>query len=72
MTTLLELDAREELTPRECARRAVDRGASPEAARAVTRAFEEVRYGGAPVTDDRRERATQGLQRVRGDLGGAA
>ncbi|WP_049972908.1 DUF4129 domain-containing protein [Haladaptatus cibarius] len=40
-------------TPGECAREAVDAGADRTAAETLTQTFEEVRYGGAPITDDR-------------------
>lgn len=52
-------------TPSECADIARDTGADPEAVADITETFEEVRYGGRPVTDERRERARQGLERLR-------
>lgn len=69
MVSLVGVDDRETKTPRECADRAIDRGVEPQAVEAVTRPFEEVRYGGAPVSEDRRNQATRGLQQVRTDLG---
>lgn len=51
-------------TPREHAERAADRSADPEAASALTRLFEEVRYGSETVTSDRRERARAYLDRL--------
>ncbi len=69
MVSLVGVDDRETKTPRECADRAIDRGVEPRAVEAVTRPFEEIRYGGAPVSDDRRDQANRGLQQVRTDLG---
>lgn len=40
-------------TPGECAREAIDAGGDEDAVRTLTRTFEEVRYGGEPITDDR-------------------
>lgn len=57
-------------TPAECAAAAIEAGLDPAAVRTVTETFEEVRYGGAPVTDERRERARRGLDRLGG--GGSA
>lgn len=57
-------------TPGECASEAVDEGLDPAGVRTVTDVFEEVRYSDAPVTDDRRRRARQGLQRVDDSPGG--
>lgn len=55
-------------TPREYENAAVRAGFDPDAVSQVTRAFEEVRYGGQPVTDDRRRRANEAVSRL--DLGG--
>lgn len=60
--------ARGARTTREYERAAVEAGLDPDAVGQVTRAFEEVRYGGQPVTDERRQRATEGIQRL--GLGG--
>ncbi|MFC5367591.1 DUF4129 domain-containing protein [Salinirubrum litoreum] len=59
------VDAERALTPRERAALATDRGADPEAIWSLTALFEEVTYGGAPVTEQRRERATHHLSRLR-------
>lgn len=56
-------------TPGECANEAVDEGLDPSGVRIVTEVFEEVRYSDAPVTDDRRRRARQGIQRVDDGIG---
>ena len=69
MVSLVGVDDRGTMTPRECADRAVEGGVDPDAVAAVTEPFEEVRYGDAPPSADRRDRARQGLQRVRADLG---
>lgn len=54
-------------TPLECARAAVEAGMDPDAVETLTRTFEEVRYGDRPVTEDRRERAREGLRKLRGE-----
>jgi hypothetical protein len=53
-------------TPGECAREAIDAGGDEEAVRTLTRTFEEVRYGGAPVTDDRLDRIRHETDRLGG------
>ena len=65
MVERVGLADRHDLTPDEHAERAVDRGIDHEAAAALTRAFEEVRYGDAPVTDERRRRARERVQEIR-------
>lgn len=59
-----DVDGNPSRTPREWAITAVDAGADPSAVEAVTRTFEEVRYGEAPVTDDRIHRVRRGLAEV--------
>lgn len=51
-------------TPGECAREAVEAGADEDAIETLTRTFEEVRYGGAPVTDDQRDRIRPHAERL--------
>lgn len=51
-------------TPSECASAAVAAGVDPHAVDTLTRLFEEVRYAGAPVTDERRQQAQVHLQRL--------
>lgn len=53
-------------TPSECAAAAVEADLDPSAVRTLTDVFEEVRYGERPVTDERRERAQRGLDRLGG------
>jgi hypothetical protein len=53
-------------TPSQCAAAAVEADLDPAAVRTVTDVFEEVRYGDRPVTDERRERARRGLERLDG------
>lgn len=69
MAALVDADVAETESPRQCATRAVEAGADRSAVDRVTTAFEEVRYGHAPVTDDRRRRAHEGLDAVRSQLG---
>ena len=68
MDERLDLDDRTHLTPRECAAAARDRGADDETVRDLTALFEEVRYGNARVTDERRERAERTVERLRSQL----
>jgi len=68
MVERLDLDDRTHLTPRECAAAARDRGADDETVRDLTALFEEVRYGNARVTDERRERAERTVERLRSQL----
>lgn len=49
-------------TPSECAAAAAEAGLDPDAVRTLTDVFEEVRYGEAPVTEGRLERARAGLR----------
>ena len=65
MVERLGLAGRYDLTPGEHADRAADRGVDPEVASSLTRLFEEVRYGDAPVTDERRRRARERVQEIR-------
>lgn len=51
-------------TPAECARAAVDAGMDSDAVATITTHFEEVRYGDAPLTDERRRQAREWLQRL--------
>lgn len=51
----------------DLAEMAIEAGYDPDAVWTLTRAFEEVAYGGRPVTEDRTERAEQSLQRLRQD-----
>jgi hypothetical protein len=64
----LDLDDRRDLTPRECAAAARAHGADAESVRNLTALFEEVRYGGARVTDERRERAEKTVEHLRSQL----
>lgn len=52
-------------TPSECADLAREAGADEDAVEQITRTFAEVRYGGRPVTDERRQRAREGIERLR-------
>jgi hypothetical protein len=68
MVERLDLDDRRDLTPREYAAAARQRGADADAVQTLTGLFEEVRYGGARVTEERRERAEEIKNRVRSQL----
>ncbi|WP_415379367.1 DUF4129 domain-containing protein [Halosimplex sp. TS25] len=69
MAALVDGDAVETTSPRECARRAVAAGADRAAVERLTETFESVRYGHASVTPARRDRALDGLADVRSQLG---
>jgi preprotein translocase subunit SecG len=60
------IDDPQRRTPSECATAAIEEGHDPGAVQTLTETFEEVRYGGKPVTDERRERARKGLDRIGG------
>ena len=55
---------REARTPGELARAAVDRGDPAEAVERLRDVFRDVRYGGAPVTDDRTRAAVEAARTV--------
>lgn len=53
-------------TPVECADVARESGIDPSTVETVTRAFEEVRYGGRPVTAERRRAVREAMEDIRG------
>lgn len=61
MVRRLDVDRPWTRTPTEFAAAAVEAGMDPDAVERVTSAFEDVHYGGAPVTSTHRERARAGL-----------
>jgi hypothetical protein len=65
MVCCLGLDGESTKTPDECAARAVDAGYDPDAVRAVTEAFQSVRYGGYPVTEDLAAQTRAAIERIR-------
>lgn len=66
MVDRLDIDQPHTRTPSECASAAVEADMDPSAVQTLTNVFEEVRYGEKPVTDERRQRAKRGLERIRG------
>lgn len=64
MARRLDVDDPESTTPAEFAREAVRAGMDPDGVRTLTDAFEEVRYGGAGVTEDRKRRAREGYRKL--------
>ncbi|QLG29732.1 DUF4129 domain-containing protein (plasmid) [Halorarum halophilum] len=68
MVQRLDLDDELAATPGEVAGAAVDAGVDREVVEGITRPFEEVRYGGAPVTEERRARAQEALERFRAQI----
>lgn len=69
MTTLLDLSDPEVTTPGEFADEATSAGMNREDVARLTTLFEEVRYGDAPVTADRRQQAREALQRIESRYG---
>jgi hypothetical protein len=69
MTAALDPDDAETVTPREFQHHAIAAGMSPDDVRELTRLFEQVRYGGEPVTADREERAVRVLRRIESTYG---
>lgn len=70
MVRRLDLDDPGTMTTSECASAAIEAGLDREAVQRLTETYEEVRYGGRPVTEDREEVARQSRRRI--DAGGGA
>jgi hypothetical protein len=64
MTAELPVGSPETTTPAEFAEAAVEAGIDRADVAELTRLFEQVRYGAAPVTDERATRATAALRRI--------
>lgn len=64
MVALLDAPDPQSGTPREFATAAVDAGMNPQQVDVLTRTFEEVRYGDAALSEERRERAIEALRRI--------
>ena len=64
MVKRLDIDSARSKTPGEYAHAARDAGMDPSAVDTITGVFQEVRYGGQSVTDERRRRARQGLREL--------
>lgn len=64
MATAVGVTSPTSTTPAEFAAAAVEAGVDPADAETLTALFREVRYGGAPVTEDRVELARQTLRRI--------
>lgn len=60
----LDLAEPEAMTPAECATTAVESGFDREAVETLTETFEEIRYGGRPVTPERIGRAWRSARRL--------
>ncbi|WP_224449144.1 DUF4129 domain-containing protein [Haloprofundus salilacus] len=70
MLASVGLERETKLTPRERGEKVAERGEDAEAVWGLTSLYENVRYGGAAVTDERRQRARDYLRRFRGNSGG--
>lgn len=68
MVRRLDVEEPETMTTSECAAAAVEAGLDREAVRRLTETYEEVRYGGQPVTEHREQVARQSQRRL--ELGG--
>jgi len=64
MVALLDAPDPQSGTPRQFAAAAIEAGMDPDDVAILTRTFEEVRYGGASLSEERRERATTALRRI--------
>jgi len=64
MTAHLDVERPDASTPAEFADAAVDAGMDRDDVAELTRLFEAVRYGDAPATAERAERATAALRRI--------
>ncbi|MFB6219563.1 MAG: DUF4129 domain-containing protein, partial [Halobacteriaceae archaeon] len=71
MATLVGGDRPETSTPGEFADDAVAAGMDPADVEELTRLFEEVRYGDAPPTDEREQRAVRTLRAIEDAYAGA-
>jgi hypothetical protein len=71
MVALLDAPGPQSGTPRQFEAAAVESGMSAEDVRVLTRTFEEVRYGDASLSEERRERATAALRRIERAYGDA-
>ena len=58
------------MTPRECARAAIDAGMPEDAVMELTETFELIRYGGVLETPDRSQRALSAYERIHDASGG--
>lgn len=70
MTDRLDLADPDTVTPGEFAGVAIEAGMAQEDVRALTRLFEEVRYGERPVTERRERTAVETLRRIERSYGG--
>lgn len=64
MVGLLGVGDPQEATPRQFEATAIEEGMDPEDVGVLTETFEAVRYGDAPLTEQRRERAVAALERI--------
>lgn len=64
MVCCLGLERERTKTPDECAKAAVDAGHDPTVVRAITDAFQRVRYGNHPVTEDLVAQARAAVERI--------
>lgn len=70
MVRRLDLDGARTMTTSECASAAIAAGLERDAVETLTETYEEVRYGGRPVTQQREQRAQRSERRL--DGGGGA
>jgi len=70
MTDALEVPNRQSTTPGEFADTAIEAGMKPRDVEELTRLFEDVRYGDAPVSEERERQATDALRRIESTYAG--
>ncbi|MFD1647796.1 DUF4129 domain-containing protein [Haloarchaeobius litoreus] len=70
MVRTLGLDQDVSKTPRECEEAARAAGADPSLARTLTDLYEQVRYAGQPVTEERSRRARETVEEFKRQYGG--
>lgn len=64
MVALLDVSDPQSGTPRQFARAATEAGMDPDDVTVLTRAFEDVRYGDAELSEDRREQVAAAFRRI--------
>lgn len=64
MVKRLDIDDIQSRTPGEIARRAIETGMEPGAVETLTQTFQDIRYGGHPVSDGHRDRAREGMRKL--------
>lgn len=64
MVKRLDIEDIQSRTPGEIAQQAIATGMDQQAVEMLTRAFQDIRYGGHPVSDGHRKRAREGMRKL--------